>query len=207
MSFLGIDFIILSSLWLTLVFAFMFIFRKKLFSFYYKSNDFELFILTLKKYLRKTYPNFNFNFSYVEKLKNEPNPQAKQYALIDNIINQYQTKKFNTNKTSTVPNSKLWPSYVLNSKPCKNKLPEDWIKRKALVYQRDNKTCKRCSKTIAIKDSSIFMINSLTNNGHYYIENLILFCLDCEKIETQKRDETKTIKHLDIKNELYSLVK
>ena len=207
MSFLGIDFIILSSLWLIVVFTFMFIFRKKIFSFYYKSNDFELFILTLKKYLRKTYPNFNFNFSYVEKLENEPNPQAKQYSLIDNIINQYQTKKFTPNKTSTVPNNKLWSSYVLNSKPFKNKLPEDWIKRKALVHQRDNKICKRCSKTIGIKDSNIFMINSLENKGQYYIENLILFCLDCEKIENQKRDETKTIKHLDIKDELYSLVK
>ena len=207
MSFLGLDFIISSLFWLTLVFSFMFLFRKKLFTFYYKSNNFDKFIEVLKKQLKQTYPKLTFDFSLIEDLKNEPNPQAKQYLLIDNIISQYQTKQFIPPKTTSVPTNKLWPTYVLESKPTKSKLPNDWMKRKLVVYERDNKICQRCSKNISLKNSNIFMINSLQNKGQYYLENLILLCLDCDKIEKNKRDSSIKLNYLEIKNELYSLVK
>jgi len=207
MNFLGLDFIISSLVWLTIVFTFIFTFRKKIFSFYYKSNDFELFLETLDKKLKEIYPKMNFNFSIANKVENEPNPQAKQYLIIDNIINQYQTKEFNPAKKTTVPTNKLWASYVLESKPNKDKLPCDWLKRKAVIYERDEKVCQRCSKNISLNNSTIFMINPLENKGQYYLENLILLCLDCEKIENQKRYDSKNIKYLDIKDELYSLVK
>ncbi|HIP13301.1 MAG TPA: HNH endonuclease [Arcobacter sp.] len=207
MNFLGMDFIISSIIWLILVFGFMFTFRKKIFSFYYKQNDMELFVNNLQKTLQKIYPKLKFDFSFLEKLENEPNPQAKQYALIDNIINQYTTKDLVIKSTPIVPTKELWSSYVLNSKPISKKLPEDWLKRKAIIFQRDDKSCQKCSKVIDIKNSDIYMIKSLNDSGQYYLENLTLLCLDCFKIENLKRDESKTIKYLDIKDELYSLVK
>lgn len=38
-----------------------------------------------------------FDFKYLDKIKDEPNPDAKKYALIDNIINQYEALEFTAN--------------------------------------------------------------------------------------------------------------
>ena len=207
MNFLGNDFVISSSIWLVVVFAFMFVFRKKIFSFYYKEDDFGKFLNILKIHLNETYPKIKFNFHFLETLEDEPNPDAKKYALIDNILNQYRTLNLDSVQKKSIPSSKLWSSYAFNSKPNKTKLPEDWLQRKAIVFERDEKTCQRCSKKIPIKESDMFLLTPLENGGQYYFENLLLLCLDCMKIENQKRDEKLNLKYLDIKDELYSLVK
>ena len=185
----------------------MFTFRKKIFSFYYKENDLDKFLLIFKEHLKETYPKIDFNFNFLNTLDDEPNPDAKKYALIDNIINQYLTLNVNSTHSRSIPPNKLWGSYTFNSKPNKTKLPEDWLQRKALVFERDEKSCQRCSKTIKIQNSDIFLITSLEDGGQYYFENLLLLCTDCMKVENQKRDETLKLKYLDIKDELYSLVK
>ncbi|MCK5293922.1 MAG: HNH endonuclease [Arcobacteraceae bacterium] len=207
MNFLGNDFIISSSIWLIVVFTFIFTFRKKIFSFYYKESDFDKFVTLLKEYLDETYPKINFNFHFVETLEDEPNPDAKKYALIDNIINQYITLELNSTHNKSIPTNKLWGSYTFNSKPNKTKLPEDWLQRKALIFERDEKTCQRCSKKTTIQESDIFMLTPLEKGGQYYFENLLLVCIDCMKIENHKRDTSLNLKYLDIKDELYSLVK
>ena len=207
MKFLGNDFIISSLIWLVAVFIFIFTFRKKIFSFYYKENDFDKFLDILNRYLKTTYPKINFHFHFLDTLKDEPNPDAKKYALIDNIINQYLTIKLESTKNRSIPSHKLWGSYTFNSKPDKKKLPEDWLQRKALVFERDKKTCQRCSKKLVIQKSDLLMITPLEKGGQYYFENLLLVCIDCMKIENQKRDDRLTLKYLDIKDELYSLVK
>ena len=207
MNFLGTDFIISSILWLIIVFSFMFFFRKKIFRFIYKQTDFDKFLLILKNHLKETYPQIEFDFSYLDSIKNEPNPDVKKYGLIDNIINQYFDLQLSIKKLPTTPTNQLWSSYAFNSKPNKNKLPEDWLQRKSVLFQRDNKTCQRCFKKLNSKDADIFMIKPLDQNGQYYFENLILLCQDCTKIENHKRDKTTNIKYLNIKEELYSLVK
>ena len=103
--------------------------------------------------------------------------------------------------------NEIWTSYAFNSKPNKNKLPEDWLQRKAVLYNRDNKTCQRCYKSINIKDADIFIIKEIKDGGQYYFENLIICCADCAKIENNKRDQSINIKHLNIKTKLYNLVK
>jgi hypothetical protein len=203
MYFLGIDFIISSTLWLVVVFVFMFVFRKHIFKFYYKKTNLDKFLLLLKQDLKETYPKFDFHFDFIKTLKNEPNPDAFKYSVIDNIINQYITFKFILpNKIESIPPNKLWSSYAFNSKPNKNKLPQDWLQRKALVFQRDNKTCRRCSKKISIQQSDIFLKLPIDKGGQYYFENLLLFCTDCIKIENYKQNPTSSIKFLNIKNEL-----
>lgn len=207
MHFLGSDFIISSILWLLVIFIFMFIFRKHIFKFYYKESDLDKFLIILEQYLKKTYPKLNLNFHFLKTLENEPNPDAVKYALLDNIINQYISLDFNPSSTKAIPSNKLWGSYAFNSQPDNNKLPDDWQQRKALVFERDEKICQRCSKKITIKDADIIIIIPIQKGGQYYFENLLLLCTDCIKIENNKRDNSKNIKYLNIKNELYSLVK
>jgi len=48
------------------------------------------------------------------------------------------------------------------------------------------------------------MIRSLEDGGKYYLENLIPVCKDCEKILSKN---SKKMKYLNIKDDLYSLVK
>jgi hypothetical protein len=208
MGFLGDDFSVLSIIWLTIIFIFMFIFRKKIFAFYYKDGELNNFVKKLKAYLEDTYPNINFKYDFLDTLiKNEPNPDAVKYALIDNIINQYTTIELDLSIPKKVPTDKLWGTYTFNSKPNKTKLPEDWLQRKAVLFERDKKTCQRCSKKVKITESDIFMLNPLSNGGQYYFENLLLLCIDCHKIENSKRDNSINIKYLDIKDNLYELVK
>ena len=206
-NYLGIDFSIFSTLWLIGVFVFIFSFRKKIFRFLYKDADMEKFLFKLKSYLKETYPKIKFDYDYLDTLNDEPNPDAKKYALIDHIINQYVTYKFNPSVQKSVPANLLWTSYVFDSKPNKDKLPKDWLKRKTVVFERDNKTCQRCSKKTDIKDSDLYLIKPIKKGGNYYLENLILLCNDCSKIEKHKLDSSVNIKYLKIKEKLYSIVK
>ena len=208
MGYLGSDFIYSSTLWLVVIFIFMFTFRKKIFAFYYKDGDLDKFFKRLQIYLKETYPNIEFRYDVLDSLKKEePNPDAIKYALIDNIINQYISIQLDIKTAPKVPVDKLWDSYTFNSKPTKTKLPKDWLQRKAVVFQRDNKTCQRCSKKIKITEADLFMITPLDDGGQYYFENLLLLCVDCHKIENSKRDNSSNIKYLDIKDKLYDLVK
>jgi hypothetical protein len=206
-DYLGADFSISSTLWLIAVFTFMFAFRKKIFPFLYKDTDMDKFLIELKEYLKKTYPKIKFDYQFLDTLVNEPNPDAKKYALIDNIINQYISLQFNPPSQKSVPTNLLWSSYAFDSKPNGDKLPEDWLKRKNVIYDRDYKTCQRCSKEIHIKDADLFLIKPLNKNGNYYLENLILVCTDCAKIEKNKIDSNVSVKYLQIKENLYSIVK
>jgi hypothetical protein len=206
-DFLGADFSISSTLWLIAVFTFMFAFRKKIFPFLYKDADMDKFLNELDAYLKKTYPKIKFDYKFLNTLEDEPNPDAKKYALIDNIINQYITLSFKPPAQKSVPTNLLWSSYAFDSKPNGDKLPQDWLKRKNVVYERDEKTCQRCSKEIHIKDADLFLIKPIDKNGNYYLENLILVCTDCAKIEKNKLDQNVNVKYLQIKENLYSIVK
>ncbi len=207
-NFLGADFSILSSMMLIAMFAFVFTFRKKIFFFIYKETDMELFLRQLDEKLKITYPKIKFDFKYLDKIKDEPNPDTKKYSLIDNIINQYEALDFNPkNSDKSISSNMLWSSYAFNSKNFKNRLPEDWLLRKNLIYERDEKTCQKCSKKLQLKDSDILFVKPLEKGGDFYLENMILVCNDCAKIEKYKLDKTQSVKFLEIREDLYSLVK
>ena len=94
-----------------------------------------------------------------------------------------------------------WGSYTFNCEPNKDKLPKDWMQRKSALLIRDKKKCFRCSKKLDINSVHVHMIRALEEGGKYYLENLLPVCRDCEKILT------KRVKSLDIKDQLYDLVK
>jgi len=201
-AFLGLDFIVSSLIWLLVVILFVFIFRKHLKKFFYKDVYFDVFYKNLKDFLVENYPQTEFNFSIIETSKSEPNPNARKYLILDDIINQYISLKLDSSKyPKTSPQNLQWSSYIFNSEPNRDKLPTDWVQRKNALLIRDEKRCFRCSTKIDLNTIQIHMIRTLENGGKYFLENLIPICKDCDKIVNKK------IKHLDIKENLYTLVK
>jgi len=203
MYFLGLDFIISSTILLIVVFLFVFLFKEQIKRFFYRNSPFELFLIRLKSYLEKTYPDILFDYSIVDKTKSEPNPDARMYMIIEHILQEYFDLILDESKfPSTTPQNIQWGSYVFNCEPNRNKLPNDWMQRKHALLQRDNKKCFRCSKKLDINTVQIYMIKSLKDNGKYNLENLIPICKDCEHILNQDK-----AKHLDIKEDLEDIVK
>ena len=205
MMYLGLDFIISSLLWLCGIGIFVFAFRKQIIKFFYKKTSFDIFLSELKQYLLNRYPKIKFNFDIVEKSKSEPNPDARKYIILDNIIDQYLKIELDKEKYPKItPLDLQWSSYVFNCEPNRNKQPNDWIQRKQALLQRDDNLCFRCSHLLNISSVSIYMLRSLEQHGKYNLENLIPVCKDCEKVLS---NDQKKLTHLKIKDELYQLVK
>jgi hypothetical protein len=205
MTFYGTDFILTSLVWLTLVFLFIFMVRKKIFKRKFNDGELDKFIKSIQTYLKETYPNFEFNFKILSTLENIENPNEKKYLICDDIVTQYTNKLFTPKLQSQIAINEMWGTYVFDSKPNKDKIPKDWLKRKLAVMNRDKKICLRCSKKSSSKDSQIFLILPIKDGGQYFIENMVLLCEDCNKIENQKRDDKK-INFLHLKDELYNFV-
>ncbi len=191
--FLGLDYIISSILWLTLVGIFVFAFRKKIFKRFYQDESIDQFIEKLKHYLKKTYPKISFNYSIIDATKDEPNSDTRKYTIISDIFNQYTALSIPKNKLPTLtPKELQWNEYVFNCEPNKQKLPPDWGKRKNALLTRDDHQCLRCSKRLTISSTEIYMLRSLQEGGKYYLENLIPVCKDCKKI-LEKDSLEKTV--------------
>ena len=202
MAFLGLNFIISSLIWLFIISVFIFVFKKHFKQFFYKDISFTVFYKDLKSFLKQNYPEIEFDFSIIETSKSEPNPNARKYLILDNIINQYCYLKLDSSKyPSSSSHSLQWSSYIFNSKPNRKKLPVDWVQRKNALLIRDEKKCFRCSTQINLNTIHIHMIRPLENGGKYFLENLIPLCKDCDRILNKK------VKYLDIKENLYNLVK
>lgn len=205
MMYLGWDFVISSLLWLTAIGLFLYFFRKQIFRFFYGATGFSDFISQLKIYLEKNYPGIKFDYAIIELSKSEQNPQSRKYLIVDDIISQYMKLKLDSSKyPQATPKELHWGSYVFESEPNRDKLPKDWMKRKNALLLRDNHRCFRCTKPLTINTVDIHMIRSLKEGGKYFLENLIPVCKDCEKVLSK---DSKKLNHLDIKEDLYDIVK
>lgn len=199
---LGWDFVFSSSLWLSIIFSLIFIFREPIKKLIYGKRGFNLFLSKLKTYLEKTYPDIKFDYSIIEKSKNESNPDTRVYLIVDDIIDQYMKLELKKEKfPKPITKDLQWGSYTFNCEPNRDKLPKDWMQRKNALLLRDNKKCFRCSKKVDINSVQVHMIRSLNEGGKYYLENLLPVCKDCEKILTNK------VKNLDIKDALNDIAK
>ena len=205
--YLGADFSIFATVLLGAIVVMVFYYREKIVGFFYRSSDMELFLKKLETKLKETYPNLSFDLSYLEQIRNEPNPDAKKYALIDNIVAQYEAIDFKPKNPKPIPSHLIWSSYAFNAKNNSKKLPEDWLLRKNGVFERDEKICQKCSKKLTLQDAEILFIRPIEKGGDYYFENMILVCSDCAKIEKYKLDRSTPLKYLQIREELYALVR
>lgn len=202
---LGLDFILSSLIWFSVVGVFVFAFRKHLKKLFFGATSYDLFLNKIKTYLTQNYPGFKPDFSIVEDSKDEPNPVTRKYLITDNIVEQFLNIKIDPSKyPKSTPQNLQWGTYVVNSEPNRDKLPPDWVQRKNALIQRENKTCLRCSKHIDINTIQIHMIRPLEKGGKYFLENLLGVCKDCEKILSQN---PKKMKFFDIKDDLHRIVK
>jgi hypothetical protein len=204
MAFLGLDYIVSSLVWLSVIFALVFTFRKHIAKLFYPQTSLDLFVGKLKHYLQENYPKIKFDLSIIETSKIEKNPDARKYMIIGNILQQYNNLKLDSNKfPQSTPTSLRWDSYIFNCEPDKDKLPPDWAKRKNALIIRDHKRCVRCSKLVTLNTISIHLIRPLSEGGKYYLENLISVCKDCEKILS---NDSKKMTTLQIKDDLEHIV-
>lgn len=203
--YLGADFSITSFVFLISIFVFIFYFRKKIFFFFYKTEDLEPFIHEIKNYLKTTYPTFKFDYAFIHGL-DESNPDTKKYEIIDTLISQYISKPYKAKVNNPINTSNLWDGYVFFSKPKDNKIPQDWMKRKHAVLDREKGHCQRCSQKVTILKSDLIFIQPLEKNGTYYLENLVVLCKDCSIIEKNKMQPTTDISNLAIKDNLYKFI-
>lgn len=201
---LGTDYTISALIWLLSVALFIFAFRNQIRKIFYPKSSFDIFLSNLKNYLQETYPSLSFDFSIIEQSKTEENPDTRKYLIVDDIIDQFISKKLDPLNPKPISKDLQWSSYTFNCEPVKDKLPKDWLQRKNALLVRDNKTCQRCSKKLDLDSSEIHMIKSLNEGGKYYLENLLLVCKDCKKILS---NDPKKLNFLDIKEQLHLLVK
>ena len=202
MHFLGNDFIILSSLLLISIFVFVFLFKDKIFKKQYEPLEDDSFKNEVITYLKSTYPKFRFDFSILDEKVSNEDALTTKYSQIDNLINQYiNNRPFSKKFLKPIKTDNLWSEYAFYSKPNKDKLPPDWLKRKKVAYERDNNSCVRCSKKETMKDCVLHVVTPINEGGQYYLENLATLCTDCNKILNKKSSALK------IKEELYEFVK
>lgn len=205
MYFLGTEYIVSSLLWLSVIAAFVFAFRKPIMKLFYKKVTLDLFINKLHLYLAKTYPDIKFDYSIIEQSKEEQNPELRKFIIVDHIINQFKSIQIKTEKYhKNTPKDLQWSSYLFNCEPNKDKLPKDWMQRKNALFVRDHRKCFRCSTYIDIQTMHPKMIIPLKDGGKYYLENLIPLCADCDKLLSD--DSKKKNGFLNIKDKLYHIV-
>lgn len=202
---LGLDYIIISSL-IIISIAPIYVYRKKIFSFAYKTDGFSEFVKELKIYLKRTYPKFHFDFSIIAKTSHEKDSRVRQSLVAENIISQLVEYEFERETQSGVSKDKLWIGYDEFSKPGSRK-PTDWKKRRELVWQRDNKSCVRCSKEIKFDETITTFVTDFEIGGGFNVENLFSVCTDCNQILNKNDTSIKfRTTNLDAYDHLYKLV-
>jgi len=172
---------------------------------YFGIDELDEFIKKLQTYLKETYPKIKFDYSRLKKL-NDTNVDTLKFLIIDNLVEQYINIEFKPTTKPYLKTNKLWSSYVVYSTPSKKyNLPPDWLKRKDIVYERENGICQRCYKKIELKTSDLVLINPLSKGGNFYLENLALTCIDCKKIIEAKRNNSN-IKYLHFRENLKEFI-
>ncbi|AXX85976.1 HNH endonuclease [Malaciobacter marinus] len=178
---LDTDFIIIGSIIIILLTP-LYIYRKKVYNFFTRQGDFETFEENIKNYLHTYYPKIEFDYSIIQKTKMEKDAKLRQILVIEDLVSQFFDFEYELETQKCIHKDFLWSTYEQNCKPIKEKLPNDWSKRKEFTYRRDNCKCKRCGLNIELIDAQIILIRPLANGGGYNFENLITLCSDCNKI-------------------------
>ena len=170
-----------------------------------KLDKFQLFLDLVNSYLKREYPNINFDLSFYKDKKEEDNLKVQKATLIAEVIRQFADFHWEKKTQKSVKKEILWSGYGVNSQPNK-KIPQDFLRRKELVFFREQGTCNRCGNVMdKIQKSSIILAQESDENGGYNIENLILLCSSCYNL-TQNQDKSFSEIPLRIRDDLYDLL-
>lgn len=170
-----------------------------------KFNKFQLFLDLVNSYLKREYPSINFDLSFYKDKKEEDNLKVQKATLIAEVIRQFADFHWEKKTQKSVKKEILWSGYGVNSQPSK-KIPQDFLRRKELVFFREEGICNRCGNIMdKIQKSSIILAQESGENGGYNIENLILLCSSCYNL-TQNQDKSFSEIPLRIRDDLYDLI-
>ena len=170
-----------------------------------KLDKFQLFLDLVNSYLKREYPNINFDLSFYKDKKEEDNLKVQKATLIAEVIRQFADFHWEKKTQKSVKKEILWSGYGVNSQPSK-KIPQDFLRRKELVFFREEGICNRCGNIMdKIQKSSIILAQESGKNGGYNIENLILLCSSCYNL-TQNQDKSFSEIPLRIRDDLYDLL-
>ena len=170
-----------------------------------KLDKFQLFLDLVNSYLKREYPSINFDLSFYKDKKEEDNLKVQKATLIAEVIRQFADFHWEKKTQKSVKKEILWSGYGVNSQPSK-KIPQDFLRRKELVFFREEGICNRCGNIMdKIQKSSIILAQESGKNGGYNIENLILLCSSCYNL-TQNKDKSFSEIPLGIRDDLYDLI-
>ena len=170
-----------------------------------KLDKFQLFLDLVNSYLKREYPSINFDLSFYKDKKEEDNLKVQKATLIAEVIRQFADFHWEKKTQKSVKKEILWSGYGVNSQPSK-KIPQDFLRRKELVFFREEGICNRCGNIMdKIQKSSIILAQESGENGGYNIENLILLCSSCYNL-TQNQDKSFSEIPLRIRDDLYDLL-
>ena len=202
---LDMDFVILSSLMVACLIP-LYIFRKKIFSLKHTNDGgFHLFIKDLKLYMQKHHPKIDFDYSIIEKTKNEVNLKIRETLIVEDIINQFFNYDYSIKTQNDIPREKHWINYEEKSKS-NPKYPSDWLLRKEFAWKRDNKSCNRCGNNLTLNESHTHFAKDIKDGGGYNLENIVILCVDCNKI-LNSQNPKNTISSLVLNDKLMVFVK
>ena len=170
-----------------------------------KLDKFQLFLDLVNSYLKREYPSINFDLSLYENNEEEDNLKIQKAMLIHEVIRQFADFKWEKRTQKSVKKDLIWSGYGINSQPNK-KIPQDFLRRKELVFFREQGTCNRCGNVMdKIQKSSIILAQESDENGGYNVENLILLCSNCYNL-IQNQDKSFSEIPLRIRDDLYDLI-
>ena len=170
-----------------------------------KLDKFQLFLDLVNSYLKREYPSINFDLSFYKDKKEEDNLKVQKATLIAEVIRQFADFHWEKKTQKSVKKEILWSGYGVNSQPSK-KIPQDFLRRKELVFFREEGICNRCGNIMdKIQKSSIILAQESGENGGYNVENLILLCSSCYNL-TQNQDKSFSEIPLRIRDDLYDLL-
>ncbi len=159
----------------------LYIYRQKVFSFAYKKGSLDFFIQDLKLHMQKNHPKISFDYSIIEKTKDEKDIRIRETLIVEDIINQFFYYEYEKNTQKGIPRDKLWTGY--EEKSFSNpKTPIDWQERRDLAWQRDRNKCNRCGTEIKLEDVFTTFAKDIAKGGGYNFENIIILCSDCNKV-------------------------
>lgn len=193
---LGNDFILFSTI-IILTLLPLYIYRKKVFKFFYDKDDLISFLKDFKNHTQLIFPKIKFDFSKIDFSDKSIKPEIHKILAIEYILNQYIDFKYIKKTQINVKKELLWGSYEIESNPKKGSIPKDLSKRKELTLSREKQKCNRCGKGIKIDSSMLLLIKPIEDGGTYHFENLTVVCSDCYKIENSK-NPSKILKDLII---------
>ncbi len=203
---LGLDYVIYSTTLLVVLILPLYLYREKIFTFFYKTDGFNDFVRELKNYLRVKYPKKRFEFSIISKTAQEKDVRVRQSLVIENIISQLIEMPFERTTQDGLNKAKQW--YMYDEKSINSlKAPNDWKQRREATWKRDERSCKRCSKPVKLSESATLFVTEIEMGGGYNLENLFTVCMDCNQIFKKDSSEIKfKVSNLDVYDDLYNLV-